>query len=253
MPSGPAPSPRSFTRRSPASPPTEEPPAPVNNSPAFLPILLLGVVFWAMLIRPQQRARRRSARCRRRSRPETRSARSEVSTGSSRDIDDATVDIEVSEDVIVRFDRRAVSRIMRDVPAAEADRFRIGDDAHDDAEADDAARPSATTSRRTAADAPEAAAEPALDGSRRGRRRARIDALTERPDRPITHQRAHPRKPHHHRPRADPSGRHRRPHRHPPAGPRPRSAGRFRDRAAGAARSRREGHAGDHEPGGGDL
>jgi preprotein translocase subunit YajC len=101
----------------------------------LLPILLLGVVFWAMLIRPQQKARAAQ-----RTMQSALSPGDEVSTvggiyGIVRDIDDATVDIEVSEDVIVRFDRRAVNRIMRDVPAADADRHRLhGDDEHHDDE-----------------------------------------------------------------------------------------------------------------------
>ena len=62
----------------------------------------------------------------------------EVSTvggiyGIVRDVDTATVDLEISEDVIVRFDRRAVNRIVRDIPAEEADQHRIGDDDDEDA------------------------------------------------------------------------------------------------------------------------
>ena len=52
--------------------------------------------------------------------------------GIVRDVDTATVDLEVSEDVIVRFDRRAVNRIVRDVPAEEADQHRIGDEDDED-------------------------------------------------------------------------------------------------------------------------
>ncbi len=147
----------------------------MNNIAGLLPILLLGVVFWAMLIRPQQRARAAARQMQTQLSPGD-----EVSTvggiyGIVRDIDDATVDIEVSEDVIVRFDRRAVNRIMRDVPAAEGDRFRIGDDEHhhvgDDDEHQDAAdhdaSPAATDDQpQAAADhQPQAAGEPALDDS----------------------------------------------------------------------------------------
>jgi preprotein translocase subunit YajC len=135
----------------------------VNSIAGLLPILLLGVVFWAMLIRPQQRARATQRQMQGQLSPGD-----EVSTvggiyGIVRDIDDATVDLEVSEDVIVRFDRRAVSRIMRDVPADEADRYRIGADGHGDDHAgddtEDGPQPTA------AADAPEAPAEPEPDGS----------------------------------------------------------------------------------------
>lgn len=131
----------------------------MNSIAGLLPILLLGVVFWAMLIRPQQRAKANQ-----RQMQTALSPGDEVSTvggiyGIVRDIDDATVDIEVSEDVIVRFDRRAVSRIMRDVPAADADRFRIGDHEH---EADDAAE---EQPQAVAEQAPVAADDAALDGS----------------------------------------------------------------------------------------
>jgi preprotein translocase subunit YajC len=130
----------------------------VNGLAGLLPILLLGVVFWAMLIRPQQRARATQRQMQTQLSPGD-----EVSTvggiyGIVRDIDDATVDLEVSEDVIVRFDRRAVSRIMRDVPAEQADQYRIGEGEHADETHDEA--PTAP-----AGDAPAAAAEPALDES----------------------------------------------------------------------------------------
>ncbi len=94
----------------------------------LLPILLLGVVFWALLIRPQQKAKAAA-----REMQNQLSPGDEVSTvggifGIVRDVDTATVDLEVSEDVIVRFDRRAVNRIVRDVPAEEADEHRFEDD-----------------------------------------------------------------------------------------------------------------------------
>ena len=139
----------------------------MNGLAGLLPILLLGVVFWAMLIRPQQRARAAQRQMQGQLSPGD-----EVSTiggvfGIVRDIDDATVDLEISEDVIVRFDRRAVNRITRDVPAEDADRHRIGDDHHEAAEdAHDAPHAAADDAPEAAAvDAPEAAAEPARDGS----------------------------------------------------------------------------------------
>ena len=139
----------------------------MNGLAGLLPILLLGVVFWAMLIRPQQRARANQ-----RNMQTQLSPGDEVSTvggvyGIVRDIDDATVDLEISEDVIVRFDRRAVSRIMRDVPADQADRYRIdGDDDATGHEEDDA--PYAETddaSHAAADDTPKAAPEPDPDDS----------------------------------------------------------------------------------------
>jgi preprotein translocase subunit YajC len=139
----------------------------VNGLAGLLPILLLGVVFWAMLIRPQQRARAAQ-----RSMQTQLSPGDEVSTvggvyGIVRDIDDATVDLEISEDVIVRFDRRAVNRIMRDVPAEQAGQYRIDGDhehededdhEHDDDHDDDVHEPAAEAT-------PEAAAEPERNGS----------------------------------------------------------------------------------------
>ena len=108
------------------------------NIAGLLPILLLGVVFWALLIRPQQRAKAAA-----RQMQSALSPGDEVTTvggifGIVRDIDTATVDLEISEDVIVRFDRRAVSRIVRDIPADEADQHRIGDEDAADEVASDA-------------------------------------------------------------------------------------------------------------------
>ncbi len=98
------------------------------NIAGLLPILLLGVVFWALLIRPQQKAKAAA-----REMQTALSPGDEVTTiggifGIVRELDTATVDLEVSEDVIVRFDRRAVNRIVRDIPDADADAHRIGED-----------------------------------------------------------------------------------------------------------------------------
>ena len=105
------------------------------NIAGLLPILLLGVVFWALLIRPQQKAKAAA-----REMQTALSPGDEVTTvggifGIVRELDTATVDLEISEDVIVRFDRRAVNRIVRDIPAEDADDHRIGDD--DDEYVDD--------------------------------------------------------------------------------------------------------------------
>ena len=103
----------------------------------LLPILLLGVVFWALLIRPQQKAKAAA-----RDMQNQLSPGDEVSTvggifGIVREVDTATVDLEVSEDVIVRFDRRAVNRIVRDVPAEEAEDHAIDDDEFDEVDEPD--------------------------------------------------------------------------------------------------------------------
>jgi preprotein translocase YajC subunit len=121
------------------------------NIAGLLPILLLGVVFWALLIRPQQRAKSAA-----RLMQNQLSPGDEVTTvggifGIVRDVDTATVDLEISEDVIVRFDRRAVNRIVRDIPAEEADQHRIGDDDDEDAVASD----TSAEADRPAAAAPE--------------------------------------------------------------------------------------------------
>ena len=123
------------------------------NIAGLLPILLLGVVFWALLIRPQQKAKAAA-----REMQTALSPGDEVTTvggifGIVRELDTATVDLEISEDVIVRFDRRAVNRIVRDIPAEEADDHRIGDD-DDDEYVDD---------EELVADAPVEADEPATD------------------------------------------------------------------------------------------
>jgi preprotein translocase subunit YajC len=123
------------------------------NIAGLLPILLLGVVFWALLIRPQQKAKAAA-----REMQTALSPGDEVTTvggifGIVRELDTATVDLEISEDVIVRFDRRAVNRIVRDIPAEEADAHRIGDD-DDDEYVDD---------EELVAEAPVEADEPATD------------------------------------------------------------------------------------------
>ena len=127
------------------------------NIAGLLPILLLGVVFWALLIRPQQRAKAAA-----RLMQTALSPGDEVTTvggifGIVRDIDTATVDLEISEDVIVRFDRRAVNRIVRDIPAEEADQHRIGDDEDEDDEL--------LSEAPVAADEPAAAVPPSDDVS----------------------------------------------------------------------------------------
>lgn len=131
------------------------------NIAGLLPILLLGVVFWALLIRPQQRARAAQ-----RDLQNALSPGDEVTTigglfGIVRELDDATVDLEVSEDVIVRFDRRAVSRIVRDIPAEQADQHVIDED--DEAELDEVAEAHADETPEASAEQPAPAAEPEID------------------------------------------------------------------------------------------
>jgi preprotein translocase subunit YajC len=86
----------------------------------LIPMLLLGVLMWFMLIRPQRAMKRR--------REEMNAALSEGDEivtiggvyGRVHDVRDDTVDVEIAEDVIVRFDRRAVAGITKDVPAGPA-------------------------------------------------------------------------------------------------------------------------------------
>jgi preprotein translocase subunit YajC len=99
---------------------------------SLLPLILLGLVGYMLLIRPQ----RRNAQ----NRKQLMSAISpgdEIITiggmhGAVRDVDDETVDVEISEGVIVRFERRAIAAITKDVPAEDADQYRIEDEVDDD-------------------------------------------------------------------------------------------------------------------------
>ena len=110
-------------------------------SQGLIPILLVGAMLYLMILRPQRAMKRRRAELN-----NALSAGDEVVTiggmhGLVRDVDDVTVDVEVAEGVIVRFDRRAIATIVRDVPEDEADEHRIGDEEDDDhdevAESDD--------------------------------------------------------------------------------------------------------------------
>ncbi len=110
----------------------------------ILPIALLGVIFWALLIRPQQKAKR--------AQQELQSALSpgdEVVTiggmhGRVHESDGTTVDVEVAEEIIVRFDRRAIARITRDVPVDDdgddGDEVDLDGDDDDSVSASDTAR-----------------------------------------------------------------------------------------------------------------
>ncbi len=119
----------------------------------FLPLLLIGLVGYMILIRPQ---RKRSAE--RRQLMSAISPGDEIITiggmhGAVRDVDDETVEVEISEGVIVRFERRAVAAITKDIPADDADQHRLEDDESED-EGDDH-QPSAGDDGETAAPAAE--------------------------------------------------------------------------------------------------
>ena len=127
---------------------------------ALLPLLLLGGLIFMMVIRPQRAMKRKRAEL-----MGALSEGDEIVTigglyGVVRDVADDTIDVEISEGVIARFDRRAVASITRDIPADEADEHRISDDDEDDDEAaptaeasDDGAEPVAA-STDSAGDAP---------------------------------------------------------------------------------------------------
>jgi preprotein translocase subunit YajC len=94
----------------------------------LIPVILLGGLAYFMLIRPQRRMRSQ-----RQNMMSAISPGDEIITiggmhGAVRDVDDETVDVEISEGVIVRFERRAVAAITKDVPADQAEQYRIGDD-----------------------------------------------------------------------------------------------------------------------------
>jgi preprotein translocase subunit YajC len=86
----------------------------------LIPMLLLGVLLYVMLIRPQRAMKRR--------RDELNAALSEGDEivtiggiyGRVADVRDDTVDVEISEGIIVRIDRRAVAGITKDLPAGAA-------------------------------------------------------------------------------------------------------------------------------------
>jgi preprotein translocase subunit YajC len=86
----------------------------MNGAATLVSFLLLGAVGYMLLIRPQRSVRRRRADMMSRL-----GEGDEVITigglyGVVRDIADTTVDLEVSQGVIVRFDRRAISAITSD-------------------------------------------------------------------------------------------------------------------------------------------
>jgi preprotein translocase subunit YajC len=108
------------------------------SSAALLPLLLLGVIFYALMIRPQ-----RSAKRRRDAMMAQLSEGDEIVTiggmyGTVRDITDDTVEIEIARGVRVRMARRAISAITQDqlalntasedaAPDEDDSRFSSGD------------------------------------------------------------------------------------------------------------------------------
>jgi preprotein translocase subunit YajC len=93
----------------------------VEGLAGLLPIVLLGVVFWALLIRPQQRVKRAQQELQRALSPGDEVVTIGGMHGRVHECDDATVDVEVAEEIVVRFDRRAIARITRDVPGDDDD------------------------------------------------------------------------------------------------------------------------------------
>jgi preprotein translocase subunit YajC len=88
---------------------------------SFLPLLLIGAFIWFAMIRPQ-RKRQQAVQ----DMQKQLSVGADVITiggihGRVDAIGDATVDLELTDDVVVRFKRSAIAEIVTDVPAVEAE------------------------------------------------------------------------------------------------------------------------------------
>ncbi len=101
----------------------------------FLPILLIGAVFYFLVIRPQRKRQR-----------ERTDMLSELAVGSEvvtigglygevEALDDNWVDLAVSEDVVLRFTRSAIGRIVSEEDERQLEAFVNGEDP--DADEDD--------------------------------------------------------------------------------------------------------------------
>ena len=118
----------------------------------LLPIILLGALGYLILIRPQRKARTQRQQLMSAISPGDEIISIGGVHGVVRDVDDTTVDVEISEGVIVRFERRAIAAITKDVPEELADDYRLDDEdeeAEPDAVADEAADPAAEADHRS--------------------------------------------------------------------------------------------------------
>lgn len=87
----------------------------------FLPLLLIGAFIWFAMIRPQRKRQQAVQDMQKKL-----SVGDDVITiggmhGRVDAIGDATVDLELTDDVVVRFKRSAIAEIVSDVPAPEPD------------------------------------------------------------------------------------------------------------------------------------
>jgi preprotein translocase subunit YajC len=113
-----------------------------SSSSSFLPLLFLVVIFGAMyllFIRPQQRRNREIQSMQSRLGPGD-----EVMTGSGiygtvTEIDEAngTVDIEISPEVVVRFARGAIAKVVTQAPQDDHAEAETEDDADLETDAND--------------------------------------------------------------------------------------------------------------------
>ena len=103
----------------------------------LLPIILLGALGYLILIRPQRKARTQRQQLMSAISPGDEIISIGGVHGVVRDVDDTTVDVEISEGVIVRFERRAIAAITKDVPEELADDYRLDDEDEDEESEDD--------------------------------------------------------------------------------------------------------------------
>ena len=92
----------------------------MNNASLLLPLLVLAVL-WFTMMRPQRIARQRRAQMLRQVGVGVEIVTIGGMHGTVIEADDDTVDVEISEDVIVRFDRRAIAEVRGHNEAATAE------------------------------------------------------------------------------------------------------------------------------------
>ena len=85
----------------------------------LFPLLLLGLLMYMMVLRPQRRVKAQRAQLMNALSPGDEIVTIGGAHGRVAALDDLTVDVELAEGVVVRFDRRAVAMITHDVPADE--------------------------------------------------------------------------------------------------------------------------------------
>lgn len=111
--------------------------AGLGSLSSLLPILLVGAVFWFLVIRPQ-----RSRQKERENMLSTLSVGSEVVTigglfGEVEALDDNWVDLLVGEDVVLRFGRSAIGRIATEEDQEAIEAFVSGESTAEEVATDD--------------------------------------------------------------------------------------------------------------------